>query len=510
MTKWAARSHRRRRASMEIDLAEELASQQIPQMFQRRRIVRPVDDEHPFDLDAYITPYADRTAVDRLIAVILTCPAVAPQALQLAVSRIKRLRDTSLLLSATTAYDSVALSVEGAGLPPVGEIVVVDMEWVEDVSKQNAAERTKLEVELKTYTNNMIKESIRMGHRDLGDFFRSTGDFPLALKHYTKSREFCSTSQHVLDMCLSVLELVIEQRNYNHIITYVHKAEGALESVTASASAAAAQSSSTPLLGPPQSRKPVTEREQIQTKLDFALALAHLGTGAYDKAATAFLKLGRAEQLGDWINKLVVPSDIAIYGTLCALASLSRSAVKSQTVENAVFATYMEQEPYVRELVQAYMSSDFKTVLELLSRYSTRHYIDIHLSPHVYELTRLIRHVGVVLYFEPFETIRLERMAGAFGWTVDELEREVVALIQAGKIMGRVDSQNKILVAKKTDHRAELFARAMKASSQIQSMNRKLLLRMRLQQADLVVKDPKLKREPERDRGLEAALGEMM
>ena len=45
-----------------------------------------------------------------------------------------------------------------------------------------------------------------MGHRDLGDFFRSTGEYGLALRHYTKSREFCSTSQHVLDMCLSVLE----------------------------------------------------------------------------------------------------------------------------------------------------------------------------------------------------------------------------------------------------------------------------------------------------------------
>ena len=35
-------------------------------------------------------------------------------------------------------------------------------------------------------------------------------------------------------------------------------------------------------------------------------------------------------------------------------------------------------------------------------------------------------------------------MAATFGWTVDELEREVVGLIQMGKIMGRVDSQNKV------------------------------------------------------------------
>jgi COP9 signalosome complex subunit 1 len=37
-----------------------------------------------------------------------------------------------------------------------------------------------------------------------------------------------------------------------------------------------------------------------------------------------------------------------------------------------------------------------------------------------------------------------------------------------------------ILKAKKVDHRAELFAHAMKAADEIQSTNRKLLLRMRL------------------------------
>ena len=35
-------------------------------------------------------------------------------------------------------------------------------------------------------------------------------------------------------------------------------------------------------------------------------------------------------------------------------------------------------------------------------------------------------------------------MSLAFGWTVEEVERHVVALIQSGDIKGRVDSQNKV------------------------------------------------------------------
>lgn len=94
-------------------------------------------------------------------------------------------------------------------------------------------------------------------------------------------------------------------------------------------------------------------------------------------------------------------------------------------------------------------------------------------------------------------------MSAAFGWTVDEVEQHVVGLIQSGDIQGRVDRQNRvwyflftlrmiahrpsfgyrsvqILQVKRTDYRADLFARAIKAGKDMQSANRKLLLRMRL------------------------------
>ena len=41
----------------------------------------------------------------------------------------------------------------------------------------------------------------------------------------------------------------------------------------------------------------------------------------------------------------------------------------------------------------------------------------------------LIRSKALVLYFQPFASIRLERMSQAFGWSVDDLERQVVSLI---------------------------------------------------------------------------------
>ncbi|KAJ7253017.1 26S proteasome subunit RPN7-domain-containing protein [Mycena haematopus] len=474
---------------MDVDIPEE-TGQSSTQHARRAHLVA-VDDLHPFDLDGYIANYTGRTAIDRLIHIISTCPQLAPEAFQLAVQQIHQSRDPSLYQQVMSAYDTIS-GLSETTLPSAMDLAQLDTRWADEIMAKNQAERSKLEVELKTYSNNMIKESIRMGHRDLGDFYRSVGEYSTALKHYTKSREFCTTSQHVLEMCLSVLELLIEQRNFPHLPTYVFKADAALDAASAAAVNAKEGDGAAPAAPLLNKRKVVSEdRERVQSKLDFAAALSNLASGNYQKAAYTFLKLGPAKDFGDWMGKLIAPGDIAIYGVLCALATLPRSALKTQILENSTFGVYVEQEPYVRELVEAYLSSNFKTVLELLNRYSSRHSLDIYLAEHVTELTNMIRNWAVVLYFQPFASIKLDRMSGAFGWTVDQVEEQVVSLIQSGSIHGRVDSQNKILYARQTDHRAELFARAIKAARDIQSTNRKVLLRMRLQQADLTIKAPK-------------------
>ncbi|KAL1745165.1 26S proteasome subunit RPN7-domain-containing protein [Schizophyllum fasciatum] len=453
----------------------------------------PVDDGHPFDLESYIANYTGRAAIFRLTHIITHCPALAPDAFRLAVQHVYQSREPQLYQQALAAYEGAAAGAEPA-LPRPEDVAALDAKWIDEINARNASERVKLEVELKSYTNNMIKESIRMAHRDLGNFYRAVGDPAQALKHFTKSREFCATGQHVLEMCLSVLELLIEQRNYTHLPTYIFKAETALDAAVAQEKSA----SSNPMApsarsgrGERPSGAGTADRDRVQSKLDFAQGLANLGQGYYDKAAYHFLRVGPARDLEEWAGTLVAPADIAIYGTLCALSSYSRSAIRAQILENAVFGAYIEQEPYVRELIEAYMASRFNVVLELLARYSTRHALDIHLAPHVSALTTSIRNWAVKLYFAPFQSIRLGRMSAAFGWSVAEVERQVVRLIQSGEIQARVDSENKILLAKKTDYRADLFERAMRAGADIQEANRRVLLRMRFQQADLVIKAPK-------------------
>lgn len=160
--------------------------------------------------------------------------------------------------------------------------------------------------------------SPQMAHRDLGQFYLSVGDYTGALKHFTKIRESCTTSQHVVDMCIAILEvgsplfdshftqclrsrikLLILQGNYSHISTYVFKADTALDAASNAASA-----TTTPVVPGGGPVKKSQERAKWQTKLDFASALSHLGQGNYEKAANLFLKLGSVKELGDWVGKV--------------------------------------------------------------------------------------------------------------------------------------------------------------------------------------------------------------
>jgi hypothetical protein len=194
---------------------------------------------------------------------------------------------------------------------------------------------------------------------------------------------------------LSPSQLLVECRNYSHITTYVFKADSALESGNPP--------------GSTTTKKLTPERERYQTQLDLCTALSTLASSNYDKAAYHLLRLGAPKNLADcgWAGLLVSPGDVAIIGTLCALASMTRSAIKAQILENDAFGIYLEHEPYVRELIDAYLGSQFKTVLELLEKFSVRslllpkksggltfpsHHVDPALRRHPLLLARPRRH----------------------------------------------------------------------------------------------------------------------
>jgi COP9 signalosome complex subunit 1 len=96
--------------------------------------------------------------------IMAVCPALAAEAFVLCVQHIHQSRDPALYQTLLQTYEQVANANANAdvALPNPMELAELDTKWADEVLAKTTAERTKLEVELKTYTNNMIKESIRV------------------------------------------------------------------------------------------------------------------------------------------------------------------------------------------------------------------------------------------------------------------------------------------------------------------------------------------------------------
>ncbi|GJN87088.1 hypothetical protein Rhopal_000033-T1 [Rhodotorula paludigena] len=472
-----------------------------------RRIA--VGDDSAYDLDALAASWdvIGRNKVRRLLFVADSSPSLAGPALSLALEAIKaQTLDARLYEETYYRYRQLLSALEsGEEKDPQarawyeqvrGNEARVDREWLDRTKKEAQSGLDKLEIELKGYMTNLIKESIRMGHRDLARFQYRVGDLQASVRSHTKSREFCTTSQHVLEMCLGVIEVALDMANYAFVRNYVVKAESAVEA--AQASAASGKSKTAPVNLPgmvapaqdPIEAAKERERKVTHERLTIAGGVAHLGSGAYDKAAYAFTDVG-AEALVSGPGHFIPAADIALYAVITGLACFSRPALRSRVLENGNLRPYLDLEPYLRDIVRAFYDNQFKKGLELLHKYEARFLLDLHLAPHYDSLHRLIRERALLSYFQPFASVSISRMALAFGWPEDYLVGAVVDLIRRGLMKARVDSAKGTLVARKQEPRIEAFKNALEQGEKMQRRAMASQLRMKLLQNELVVKPAK-------------------
>ena len=71
--------------------------------------------------------------------------------------------------------------------------------WCDDMERKSRQLQERLEGELNTSKANLVKEAIRAGYVELGDFFYKRGDLSAALKNYVRSRDYCASSRNVAD-----------------------------------------------------------------------------------------------------------------------------------------------------------------------------------------------------------------------------------------------------------------------------------------------------------------------
>ena len=410
-----------------------------------------IEDLHPVDVEAITAGYGPRAAVPRLmfIADRSDDEALKLDALRAAHDILKQGDDTR-------AYAAVVEKIAGR-LGPSHEY---DKEWVDETDRRAAKKQEVLDAELNGYKTNMIKESIRMGHNDLGDFYHARGDLNAAFKCYVRTRDYCTTPRHVVNMCLNVVRVSVESENFANVQNYVAKAT------------AVPDAADDPL---------------VVAKLACAAGLAAIEQRKYKLAAEKFTRL--TLEVGSAYDDVVGAVDVATFGGLCALAAFDRSDLKKDVLENPTFRTAMEAAPEVRTCVEDFYNSRYSSLFDGLERLRPQLALDLHLHDHVDALYDSIRRRALIQYVEPFSAVDLRRMADAF--RVDDvcaMEREVGALIADEQISARIDSQRKTLHKRRADSRATTYADALEAGRLFTKVIHAMLLRTSLIRNECTVK----------------------
>jgi COP9 signalosome complex subunit 1 len=404
----------------------------------------------------------------RLCHIAEYCPILRIEALRMSLAYVQNTHNTNMyqqihkkLQEAINSQSRLPDAIAGV----VHSMPALDTQWIEVTAKKAALKLEKLDMDLKNYKSNSIKESIRRGHDDLGDHYLECGDLSNALKCYSRARDYCTSTKHLVNMCLNVIKVSVYLQNWSHVISYVSKAE------------------STPYLN--ESGK--DGNQQTMTKLRVAAGLADLVCSKYKSAAKLFLLANF-----DYVDfpELLSANNIATYGTLCALATFDRQELQRLVISSSTFKLFLELEPQLRDILHQFHESKYASCLKLLEDIKDNLYLDVYLYSHVNALYIQIRNRALCQYFSPYLSGDMHKMAAAFNTTVAGLEDEVMQLILEGRINARIDSHRKVLFAKDTDQRSTTFEKSYNMGIEFQKHTKALILRSAVVKSQIQVKSP--------------------
>lgn len=318
-----------------------------------------------------------------------------------------------------------------------------------------------------------------MGNEDLGLHYHKTGDLNSASKAYGRMRDFCTTATHIAQTASKIIDVAVEQRNWMAVQSQLVKIQ-ALQ------------------------MRP-DEATRHQSLVPAISGLQRMCNGEYKDAAVNFLDCDPATS--DQLGRTLSANDIAVYGGLCALASMSRSELQARVLDNATFRGFLELEPHIRRATSFFVACKYTQCLEILESYRNDYLLDLYLQQHVDRIYRRIREKSIVQYFEPFGTVRLENMEKVFGEAAVKtamhngatngvtqvsaaLLEELAGLIESEKLNARLDLEKNLLVANQADARIETYNEAERSLDKFSKDAYLKLMRISMTNAGLETKTP--------------------
>ncbi|OAL52767.1 PCI-domain-containing protein [Pyrenochaeta sp. DS3sAY3a] len=430
---------------------------------QRAKGEAVVKDPPKFDLESYIANYAGQTRIDRLQHIGSHSPYLAVDAYRLAIAEAKKGSNVGLY---------TALVEDFSNISPQDQAALTDTTWAEKKTREVQEYQDRLEHELKSYKNNLIKESIRMANEELGHFFYNKGDYGNAHKAYQKMREYCTSTKHLADMTLRLVYVSIAQKSWLSVQSNLAKVDAAQ------------------LKG--------EERTKLEPLMSACTGLANMATGNYRDAASSFLTTSPAYLVAEpaaniiWQKEVISGNDVAVYGGLCALASMDRTALQNKVLGNTEFRNFLELEPHIRRAITLFCNSKYSACLEVLEAYRNDYLLDVYLSKVLNIIYGRIRTKSIVQYFIPFSCVTLDEMASKFPAAGSlTIEQELEEMINSDTLDARIDLVDRLLICPPTNPRHDVHADALAMAETYDHTLRLRLTRLNMLAAGMEIQQQK-------------------
>ncbi|KAI0430477.1 26S proteasome subunit RPN7-domain-containing protein [Xylaria sp. FL1042] len=411
-----------------------------------------VKDVPKLDLDLYMANYKGRTRFDRYLLIGQCSVPLCIDALRAAIAEAKKGKDVQRYRD---AWDCIRLAA------PNEPEAQFDDAWVNNTGKMNRNLTIQLEAELKGYKNNLVKESIRIGNRDLGEHLENIGNLNAAADAYVKMRPDASTGSHVIDAGKHLINIMLQKRDWAGILAHINK-----------------------LMPPNLSAEDISAEQPYQRMV---AGLAYLGSERYADAAKCFLDVGDPVFCQRY-NDVASCNDVATYGGLLALVSMERDELQSKVLDNSSFRNYLELEPQIRKAVSMFVNCRYSVCLQILEGYRSDYLLDIYLQKHVSTIFSLIRKKCIVQYLVPFSCVTLASMNAVFAKPDESLKEELISMIKSGALKARINTIDKLLVMVSDEPRVAMQTNALKTIKDYEREALERIRRMSLTAADLEVK----------------------
>ncbi|CAF3359543.1 unnamed protein product [Rotaria socialis] len=435
-----------------------------------------------FELDTITSTYTGLIRIYRLLYVADHCLSLRNEAL---LASLKYIQETHFI----SLYKQIVDELKKQNVPLSNDF---DPSWLEKTQRNYTHKLEKLDNDLRHFRTNSIKDSIRRGHDDLGDHYLDAGDFFNAVRCYVRSRDYCVTPRHIITMCMNVIKASFYMQNWPNVLSYVTKAEQAVESLESTT-----KSTTTPAATTSSTRNPMdvatvnslmASDAILISRLKVYAGIAELATKRYKLAARHFLGV-TFDHCSNHFQDLISPQTLVQYICLCSLAAFERPELHRLIITSPNVKQYLELEPSIRDILHKFYETSYSSCLALMSQLEPTFALDQYLAPHVCTLYYEIRHRIIITYFLPYKNACMTTMANQLNTTIDILEDELVHLIRSGKIKARIDSKNKILYVADTDQRWYAYQHALTITKQSEKITRALLLRSAIIKTNLSVRD---------------------